>query len=153
MMHVIDEICRLRDEHSELTDLSDVLLRLVQSSTPPPAAELTPIRVALRDGLIRHLKCEDWVLYPRLMESSDPAVIAMAQEFIAEMGHIADIFSAYSRTWMPDVIVADWPGYCAATKAILKVLSIRIARENWQLYPLAEAHAASAVATPAYARG
>ena len=151
-MPMIHEMRRLRDEHHDLTRMAEQLLRLVQRPTPPPAAELTPVRFALRDALIRHLKCEDWVLYPQLMESGVPAAIAIAQELVAEMGDIADRFSAYCRRWTPDAITADWADYGVATKAFLDLLSVRIARENSQLYPLAEEQAARANPAPRRAR-
>lgn len=137
-MNINDEMRRLRGEHEELGNLAQQLMHFVEAPAPPPAAELNPVRTGLRNQLIAHLKREDWVLYPALIASEDDHVAAMARDFVAEMGGIAEAFSDYSRKWMPEAIVADWDAYCAETTVILTILGTRIARENRDLYPLAE---------------
>src|SRR3546814_2596250 len=48
--------------------LSRILLDMVRAPHPPPPAELAAARGKLRENLVRHLKCEDWILYPRLID-------------------------------------------------------------------------------------
>ena len=129
---------RLRAEHAALTTLSRILMDLVRLPDPPRPTELASVRGMLRDTLIRHLKCEDWVLYPRLRTSGDARLIAMASEFVHEMGHIADDFQTYDGKWTDDRIAADWPGFCGETQVMLNVLAMRIEREDEGLYPAAD---------------
>ncbi len=130
---------RLRAEHAALITLSRLLMDLVHAPHPPRPTELASVRGMLRDTLVRHLKCEDWVLYPRLKSSGDAALIRMTAEFAHEMGHIAEDFTAYDAKWTADLAAADWPGFCSETQIILDVLGMRIEREEQELYPAAEA--------------
>lgn len=129
---------RLRAEHAALVTLSRILLELVAAPAPPRATELIAARGLLRDTLVRHLKCEDWVLYPRLRASGDPDLVRMASDFVCEMGSIAQDFDAYDRKWTADRVAGDWAGFGEETRAVLAVLGTRIERENRDLYPLAE---------------
>lgn len=138
-MHIRQEMRRLRAEHAALVTLSQILMDLIRRPEPPRPTELASARGMLRDTLVRHLKCEDWVLYPRLKASGDAELIGMAGEFVDEMGHIAGDFVAYDDAWTAEGIAADWPGFCAATQAVLDVLAIRIEREEQDLYPAVEA--------------
>lgn len=137
-MPIGPEMRRLRAEHTALATLSQILIELIRSPAAARPTELASARGMLRDTLLRHLKCEDWILYPRLKASGNPAVIAMAGEFVREMGHIAQDFAAYDARWTAEQVEDDWPGFCAETEAILSVLAIRIERENCDLYPAAE---------------
>ena len=137
-MSIGHEMRRLRAEHDALATLSRILMDLVDQPDPPRPTELCSVRRMLRDTLVRHLKCEDWVLYPRLKASGDAALIRMACEFVAEMGDIADDFEVYDSKWTEDMVAADWPGFCHETRAVLGLLAIRIERENEDLYPAVE---------------
>lgn len=139
----IREIERLRAEHTALAMLSGFLMAMVAAPHPPRSAELASVRAMLRDTLTRHLKCEDWALYPRLQAKGDTGLSRLAKEFVDEMGHIASDFAAYDTRWTPAKIDADWPGFRAETAGILDALAIRIEREDQDLYPVAERLATS----------
>lgn len=137
-MRVGHEMQRLRAEHAGIITLSRLLMNLVALSSPPRPTELAAVRGMLRDTLVRHLKCEDWVLYPRLKTSGDPALARMAREFVHEMGHIADDYAAYDAKWTAEAVAADWPGFAAETATLLDILGMRIEREEQDLYPAAD---------------
>jgi len=137
-MRIDHEMRRLRAEHAALVTLSHILMGLVTAPEPARPTELASVRGMLRDTLIRHLKCEDWILYPRLKTSGDPHLVQMAYDFVHEMGGIATDFVAYDSKWTADRVADDWAGFCAETEVILDVLAMRIDRENQDLYPLAE---------------
>lgn len=137
-MPIGPEMRRLRAEHAALATLSQLLMGMIRALEPPRPTELASVRGMLRDTLLRHLKCEDWILYPRLKASGNPAVVAMAGEFVREMGHIADEFTAYDARWTEARIAEDWPGFSRETAAILDMLGMRIEREDCELYPAAD---------------
>ena len=125
-MSIGHEMRRLRAEHDALATLSGILMDLVDQPHSPRPTELCSVRGMLRDTLLRHLKCEDWILYPRLKASGNAEVVALAGEFVREMGHIAQDFAAYDAKWTAERIADDWPGFCSETEAVLDVLGIRI---------------------------
>ena len=92
----------------------------------------------LASVLIRHLKTEDWILYPRLSRSSDGHVVATSRAFTEEMGGLAREFGDYCERWRAYEIEHDWKGYQRETATILRVLARRMRREGRELYPLLE---------------
>lgn len=137
-MPLIRELRRLRAEHDALVTLSCFLTDIVTAAEAPRPTELASVRGMLRDTLVRHLKCEDWALYPRLQVADDAALSTMATRFADEMGCLAEAFLAYDGDWTPMRAEADWAGFCEATIAILQALGERIEREETELYPAAE---------------
>lgn len=132
----VTKLTRFREEHSQLMALIRRLTQLIGKDAPPPPAELYALRHELSSTLIRHLKAEDWVLYPQLMASPDPTVARLAQAFSSEMGGIAKAFTAYAERWGSYAIERDWPGFRRETADILAALTQRITREERELYPL-----------------
>ncbi len=132
------EMQQLRAEHATLVTLSRIIRTLVRAPRPPRPTELASARRLLRDTLVRHLKCEDWALYPRLNATGDPELMRMTREFELEMGDLAANFVAYDDKWTGELVVAAWAGFCIETESIFDALAIRIEREERELYPLAD---------------
>lgn len=132
------EMERLRAEHAALIALSHVVMDMVRAPHPPRPTELAAARGLLRDTLVRHLKCEDWALYPRLKASGDPELIRITREFEMEMGDLAADFTAYDEKWTAARVEAEWPDFCRETMIMFDVLAMRVEREESELYPLAE---------------
>jgi hypothetical protein len=128
----------LREEHALLVRIVGQLAECIRRPIPPPSVELFAIRRQLNATLIGHLKAEDWILYPMLLASDDPATAATARAFMDEMGGLAAAFLAYADKWSASAIESDWPGYCSESQGIIDALTERIIRENRDLYPLAE---------------
>ena len=135
----MSDLNKLRAEHAQLVKTVGRLGELIDRPIPPPQLELFDLRRDLSSTLIAHLKAEDWVLYPRLLASSDPEIATIARAFNEEMGGLAAAFIAYSEKWNATAIVADWDGYCSDSREVLDALTNRITRENRDLYPLLEA--------------
>lgn len=133
------KLTRFREEHSQLMILIDQLTHLICQNSPPPPSELYALRQQFASTLIRHLKTEDWVLYPQLMHSPDPAIARMARAFSSEMGGIAKAFVAYAERWGSLAIERNWGDYRRETADILGALTQRITREDRELYPLLHA--------------
>lgn len=145
------EMQRLRAEHAALVTMSRIILDMVRAPHPPPPAELASARGQFRDNLVRHLKCEDWILYPRLMAAGDPELRRITRGFEIEMGDLAADFAAYDQKWTSERAAADWPDFCRETVILLDLLALRVEREERELYPLAEALYASGAAVGASA--
>ena len=143
------EMQRLRAEHAALVTLSRIILGMVRAGHPPRPAELASARAKLRENLVRHLKCEDWILYPRLMATGDQDLMRITRDFEIEMGDLAADFAAYDEKWTGDRAAADWADFCRETAAIFDMLAARIEREERELYPLAETLYASGAAVGA----
>lgn len=131
-------LMQLRTDHVELIDICQLLAGLIASETPPPSVDLFGVRKRLTNKLIAHLKAEDWLLYPRLLESGDPEIAATAREFVDEMGGLAAAFTAYVDKWDAFKIASEWAEYQRETQGIIEALRTRITRENRDLYPLLE---------------
>lgn len=137
-MPFVHELRRLRTEHADLSRLSRELIALLGAPDAPPPAMLDPIRKAFGDTLTRHLKCEDWALYPRLQATGEAEAADLAREFAGALGHIADDYEAYERRWPPARVEAEWESFCAETTKILGAIEARIERENCELYPVVD---------------
>ena len=135
----MSDITKLREDHAELVRIVQRLAETIAMPSPPPQVELFELRRWLSSTLIAHLKAEDWVLYPRLLDSRDAAVADTAKAFSDEMGGLAAAYAAYADKWNAGAIDADWAGYCAESRTIIDALTCRITRENRELYPLLEA--------------
>ncbi len=140
------EMQRLRAEHAALVTLSRIILDMTKAASPPQANDLAAARGALREALVRHLKCEDWILYPRLMATGDTELMRITREFELEMGSLSADFVAYDDAWTGARVAADWAGFRRETRAIFDLLATRIEREERDLYPLAENLYATAAA-------
>ena len=134
----MSDLAKLRADHAELVKMVRRLADYIEQPSPPPQVELFELRREISSTLIAHLKAEDWVLYPRLLESPDASVAATARAFSDEMGGLAAAFTAYMSRWSANAIAADWPGYCRDSRGIIDALTSRITRENRELYPLLE---------------
>ena len=134
----MSQVMKLREDHAKLAKMFRELDEMISKPSPPPQVELFDFRRQLVSTLLAHLKLEDWALYPRLIESSDPEASRTGQAFKEEMGGLAPAFVAYCDKWSANSIHADWRGYCTDTRAILDALTNRIVRENRELLPLLE---------------
>jgi hypothetical protein len=132
----MSQLSKLREDHAKLEKLFRQLRSIIASPRPPVQLLLFDLRRELMSTLIAHLKLEDWALYPRLIESGNPAISDAGHEFQEEMGGLAPAFVAYCDRWSATAIEADWVGYCADTASILDALENRLLRENRDLLPL-----------------
>ena len=133
------DLAKLREEHADLIDIVRRLEHVIALASPPSQIGLFNLRRELNSKLIGHLTAEDWLLYPRLLNSTDPRVADVAKAYIEEMGGLAAAFAAHNDIWPAPAIHADWSGYCVHSRRIIDALTNRITRENREVYPLLEA--------------
>ena len=134
----MSNLARLREEHAQLVAIVRRLSEAIAADSPPRSPDFHALRRELQSTLIAHLKAEDWMLYPRLLDSPDRDVAGTARVFSEEMGGLAATFMDYAEKWGPITIEQDWAGYCRDTALIARALTQRITRENQELYPLLE---------------
>ena len=130
--------CQLRSEHADLVRLSRQLRMHLYRPPSADHSELLLCREQFHRALVGHLINEDWLLYPRLQASEDPQIKEMADRFIREMGHLRDSFQVWMAIWTADAIERSWEAFRSETEDLLDGLSVRIVRENRELYPLIE---------------
>ncbi|HTG63294.1 MAG TPA: hemerythrin domain-containing protein [Sphingomicrobium sp.] len=140
----MSSIAQIRADHAELVKIFREWETLLDRDAPPPSVELFGVRSRLSSLLIAHLKSEDWVLYPPLLESKDPEIARIAREFVNEMGGLAAAYSRFMEKWDALTIQADWSHYQEEARGIADALGERIVRENRELLPLVERAAGAA---------
>lgn len=132
------EMDRLRAEHAALVALARIVTELLQAPGPTRLAELASARSRLRETLVRHLKCEDWILYPRLRATGDADLMHITREFELAMGDLAADYVAYDDKWTPECVASKWTEFRRETTEIFGALATRVEREERELYPLAD---------------
>jgi iron-sulfur cluster repair protein YtfE (RIC family) len=126
---------KFRHQHGEILDIVGELNGKLKDNAD--AQELRGVLSNLAGKLNFHLAMEDKALYPRIMKK-DAAASAMATKFMEEMGSLGAVFASYNSKWQVTAIRSDPKGFAAETRKVFTALGKRIARENAELYPLAD---------------
>ena len=126
---------KFRQQHREVLDMVSELNQKLKAKEEAQA--LRSSLSALAGKLNFHLAMEDKALYPRLMKS-EGAAQGVAKKFMDEMGSLAAVFQDYNNKWQVSAIRNDPAGFAAETHKVFGALGKRIARENAELYPLAD---------------
>lgn len=133
----------LRRQHDAILALANELIAAQASLRIPAEAAEAARRLAKLTGVLQlHLAAEDKSLYPRLKASGDAEVAETASRFMDEMGGLARAYGDFDAKWRSEAaILSDPAGFRSQTAEVVAALSTRIARENKELYPLADAAA------------
>ena len=140
----MDRVETLCAEHRQIRILVGRLNEFIARSAPPDPVEFLYFRREFGRTLVRHLKKEDWLIYPRLKASGRSGVREIAARLCSELGSFEEAFGSYARRWTSIGISEDWPGFREETIAMLQLLLRRIALEESELYPLVDAWTPSA---------
>src|SRR3546814_15665420 len=81
------------------------------------------------------------------MATGDQELMRITRDFEIEMGDLSADFIAYDDKWTGERVAADWPAFGRETTALFDILPATGAREQRELYPLAETLHASGAAT------
>ncbi len=129
-----------RRQHAEAADVLGRLETELDERALSADASTACSLVARLSGKLRvHLSAEDGSLYPALLASGDAGVAQMARRFQDDMGRLATAFGDYAKSWTtPHKIQDDAGEFTVRTREVVKALRERIAREENDLYPLAE---------------
>ena len=127
---------KFRLQHNDILAAAGEITDELNGTADP--AVLRKLLSNLAGKLNFHLAQEDKALYPRLMQAKDGETNAMASRFMKEMGGLSEAFATYSNRWQVSAIRSDAAGFANDTRAVFAALTQRIARENRELYPLAD---------------
>lgn len=126
---------KFRQQHDEILGLVGDLNAKLKARAD--AQDLRGTLSSLAGKLNFHLAMEDKALYPRLM-TMDARTSKVAGRFMEEMGGLGEVFTTYNNRWQVSAIRSDPEGFAVETRKVFTALGKRIARENAELYPLAD---------------
>lgn len=127
---------KFRNQHNDILLVAGEITKKLK--TEPDAMVLRKLLSNLAGKINFHLAMEDKALYPRLMERKDSDAKLMATKFMQEMGGLGQVFAVYNSKWQASAIRSDPTGFSTETRTVFSALANRIARENSELYPLAD---------------
>lgn len=127
---------KFRTQHNDILGVAQEISQQLKANAD--AATLRKLLSNLAGKLNFHLAMEDKALYPRLMERKDSQVKQLATKFMNEMGGLGEAFAAYNNKWQISAIRSDTVQFANETRQVFAALTQRIARENRELYPLAD---------------
>jgi hemerythrin-like domain-containing protein len=126
---------KFRQQHQDILATVGVMNEKLKANAD---AQILRLLLSNLAGKLRfHLAMEDKALYPRMVNQGDD-MSAVAARFMEEMGGLAAAFENYNAKWQMTAIRNDPAGFAAETHAVFQALGKRIARENAELYPLAD---------------
>jgi len=129
------DIQTCRDQHVALGYLLDQFNNL----GPADESKIVGLLQRLRSVLVHHLRLEEEHLYPRLRQSEDPHIKALAERYQAQMGHLADAFSVlYARWTRAGAISTDATEYMKHWKTFETALRERMSAEDDNLYSMSD---------------
>lgn len=143
---------QLRHEHDLLLAMADELEVVCSGPRPEGLIPLLILLERFNQLLQVHLLREDSILYPNMLSGNDREAATVAAAFQAELGSLDAHVAQFEKEWTTGEISSRWPAFCQDLHILLQELRVRIARENEELYPMAERPAQSAPAPKVAAR-
>jgi hypothetical protein len=128
-----------RRQHEELQALGlELFCKLDPASID--AAEMRRTLSRFAGKLLVHARMENDALYPRLLHHEDPRVAAQGRALYEDVKGIYLAFETFMQKWTPTgAIEAEPVAFARECRKVLKLLAMRMMRENDELYPLADA--------------
>ena len=129
-----------RRQHEELQRLARELSQYLVPARLSQHATLVRRLLARFLGLLEiHARMEGEALYPRLLRSPADDVREAADALHRQVGKLYADVAVFGRTWLASgAIEADPNGFMRAASESLRALGRRMAREEAELYPMAE---------------
>lgn len=130
----------LQHQHEAAEEMAAAIVAAVGAYRDEYDAIPIARQIGKLNALLRvHFAYEDSILYPAMVRSGDGDAAALAVQFGAEMGALADGFEDFARRWSgPTVIAGMFELFREEATALFAALGARIERENDLLYPLEE---------------
>lgn len=127
-----------RKQHDDLALALQKIESMIKAS-PLNATELSQLLASVAGKINMHLAMEDQSLYPAMLKSNNTKVVEAAKKFQAEMGGLKEVFVKFCQEWgIASKISANEDGFRTQMTGIIAALRKRVAKENTELYPLAD---------------
>lgn len=131
------KIDNLERQHLEINKLfqkisSTINLRNIEDSLDELVWDIN----TLAGKLSIHMRTEDKLLYPELMNSDDKNLRNISKEYSEEMGNIHSIFIEFKNQFnTKNKIINDKNKFLIESKKVISLLENRIEKEDKNLYP------------------
>ncbi len=131
---------RFRRQHHELMRLAGDLLKYCEvSRVRDEAPEVRSALVRFTGKLRIHAAMENDAVYPRLINHEREDVRTKARSLFAEVGDLYKRFERYSKQWHDlELLRAEPERFLTETQEMLRMLGMRMMREDAELYPLVD---------------
>jgi iron-sulfur cluster repair protein YtfE (RIC family) len=128
----------LHAQHIEILKVLDSLeILLDEEESPQRTEKIKTLLNSLGKRITLHLAQEDCILYPDLLQSEDIKRQEIAQQYIREMGGLADVFNQFIKQWQLGwAIEKEGARFKTEATTIMESLKLRINREEKILFPL-----------------
>lgn len=124
-----------RQHDSIKSEINIIESELQKGSTGINLSEIA-LHISKLAGLLKiHLLEEDQFLYPNLLHSPDEEIKNMVNQYIQEMGHLAEEYTGFKNKYnVANKIKGQETVFVNEAKHMIKVLKERIEREDNGLY-------------------
>jgi hemerythrin-like domain-containing protein len=128
----------LNKQNDKITQLSNILDRLIQDRLTCDNPVVTDLFFRYRDEVKHHLDLEDKHIYADLLGSSDEQVNKTVKLFMSGSAEIKKIFDRYLRHWCKggSINIGDHEKFVAETEKMFDLVLKRIQDEVEHLYPM-----------------
>jgi hemerythrin-like domain-containing protein len=135
MMIKFEELNRQNDK---ITQLSNVLERLIQDRLTCDNPVVTDLFFQYSDEVKQHLDRQDKQIFAGLLASKDPSVTKTAKLFMSGSAEIKRIFDRYLRHWCKkgQMNIDDHDKFVTQTEEMFAIVLKRIQDEVEHLYPM-----------------
>ncbi|NLU51924.1 MAG: hemerythrin domain-containing protein [Clostridiaceae bacterium] len=126
----------LKRQHLSIYEDIDYLASEIEKGSKELNVIETALRINTLAGKLKiHMLEEDKFLYPELLNHTDVEVKNMANQYISEMGHLAEEYANFKAKYnTPNKIHANPDAFISEAKAIIKALINRMNKEDNELY-------------------
>lgn len=129
----------LNKQNDKITQLSNILERLIQDRLSCDNPVVTDLFFRYRDEVKHHLDLQDKHIYAGLLASNDPSVNNTAKLFISGSSEIKKIFDRYLHCWCKKkghMIIGDHEKFVTETEEMFHLVLKRVQDEVEHLYPM-----------------
>jgi len=128
----------LNQQSDKITQLSNVIERLIQDRLTCDNPVVTELFFRYRDEVKQHLDLQDKQIFADLLASKDPSVNKTVKLFISGSSEIKRIFDRYLRHWCKkgQMNIGDHKKFVAETQDMFAIVLKRVQNEVEHLYPM-----------------
>lgn len=133
-------IQNLKRQHKDIINIIKIIKNLISNNNFETNSNDIAKNVNVLAGKLKiHLNNEDKFLYPRLLNHNNSKIKNKANEYIDEIGNLAEVFTNYKNQFnTKNKIMNNLDGFIKKSEDILNSIEKRINKEDSDLYLLVE---------------